>query len=72
MRDMSTRVIRKMYALTEGKMTIIGVGGVRTGNDAYEKMRNGASLVQLYTSLALGELMIFLLKLISMIDEHPL
>ena len=36
-----------------GGLPIIGVGGVRSGRDAYEKMRAGASLVQLYTALAL-------------------
>ena len=34
-----------------GKVPIIGVGGVRDGLDAYEKIRAGASLVQLYTAL---------------------
>lgn len=35
-----------------GKLPIIGVGGVSTGKDAYEKIIAGASLVQLYTSLS--------------------
>ena len=39
--------------LAIGCLPIIGVGGVRSGRDAYEKLRAGASLVQLYTSLAL-------------------
>ena len=34
-----------------GKMPIIGVGGVSTGEDAYEKIRAGASLLQLYSAL---------------------
>ena len=38
------------FCLT-GKVPIIGVGGVRNGMDAYEKIRAGASLVQLYTAL---------------------
>ena len=36
-----------------GEVPIIGVGGVRSGRDAYQKLKAGASLVQLYTSLAL-------------------
>ncbi|XP_023209649.1 dihydroorotate dehydrogenase (quinone), mitochondrial-like [Centruroides sculpturatus] len=48
---MSTEAIRDMFVLTEGKMLIIGVGGVFTGRDAYEKIKAGASLIQLYTAL---------------------
>ena len=33
------------------KMPLIGVGGIRSGQDAYDKIRAGASLVQLYTAL---------------------
>ncbi|XP_023221989.1 dihydroorotate dehydrogenase (quinone), mitochondrial-like [Centruroides sculpturatus] len=49
--NMSTEAIRDMFVLTEGKMLIIGVGGVFTGRDAYEKIKAGASLIQLYTAL---------------------
>ena len=35
-----------------GKVPIIGVGGISTGQDAYDKIKAGASLVQLYTALA--------------------
>lgn len=51
LRDMSSRVIREFYRLTNGQIPIIGVGGVATGQDAYEKIKAGASLIQLYTSL---------------------
>lgn len=34
-----------------GEVPIIGVGGVGSGQDAYDKIRSGASLVQLYTSM---------------------
>ena len=40
-----------MYCLTEGKVPLIGVGGIATGEDAYRKIRAGASLVQLYSAL---------------------
>nr|XP_051702933.1 dihydroorotate dehydrogenase (quinone), mitochondrial [Oryctolagus cuniculus] len=51
LRDLSTQTIREMYALTQGKIPIIGVGGVSSGQDALEKIQAGASLVQLYTAL---------------------
>lgn len=51
LRELSTRTIRRAYARSGGKLPIIGVGGVASGADAYEKIRAGASLVQLYTGL---------------------
>ncbi len=47
----STRVLSQMYELTEGRIPIIGVGGVEDGDGAYAKIRAGASLVQLYSAL---------------------
>ncbi|KAI8421723.1 hypothetical protein MSG28_009698 [Choristoneura fumiferana] len=47
----STEMIKEMYRLTKGKVPIIGVGGVFTGQDAYEKILAGASAVQIYTAL---------------------
>lgn len=47
----STRLIRYLYDATDGKRLIVGVGGVHDANSAYEKIRAGASLVQLYTAL---------------------
>jgi dihydroorotate dehydrogenase len=47
----STRLLAGMYKLTEGKVPLIGCGGVSSGQDAYEKIRAGASLVQIYTAL---------------------
>jgi dihydroorotate dehydrogenase len=37
--------------MTEGKLPIIGSGGIFTAQDAYDKIRAGASLVEVYTSL---------------------
>nr|XP_023412406.1 dihydroorotate dehydrogenase (quinone), mitochondrial isoform X3 [Loxodonta africana] len=51
LRDLSTQTIREMYTLTQGRVPIIGVGGVSSGQDALEKIRAGACLVQLYTAL---------------------
>lgn len=52
LREKSTHMVYKTYKLTNGKIPIIGVGGIGSGQDAYEKIRAGASLVQLYTALA--------------------
>jgi dihydroorotate dehydrogenase len=49
--ELSTRVLREVYALTGGRIPLIGVGGVGSGADAYAKIRAGASLVQLYSAL---------------------
>ncbi len=50
-KDKSTAVIGNFYKLTKGKLPIIGLGGISSGADAYEKIKAGASLVQLYTVL---------------------
>ncbi len=49
LRDRSTAVIRYIYQTSQGQLPIIGVGGVFTADDAWEKITAGASLVQLYT-----------------------
>eukprot|EP00667_Euglena_gracilis_P010720 EG_transcript_10912 len=51
LREMSTQAIRDMYALTRGTVPIVGVGGVATGEDVLEKLKAGASLVQMYSML---------------------
>ena len=48
---LSTELLREVFRLTEGRLPLIGVGGVASGADAYAKIRAGASLVQLYTAL---------------------
>jgi dihydroorotate dehydrogenase len=47
----STAVLARMHTLTQGRLPLIGVGGVGSAEDAYAKIRAGASLVQLYTAL---------------------
>ena len=49
--DLSTHVLSDMYRLTEGRLPLIGVGGVENGETAYAKIRAGASLVQLYSAM---------------------
>jgi dihydroorotate dehydrogenase len=51
LRRKSTEFIRHIYRETEGSVPIIGVGGIFTGEDAYEKIRAGARLVQVYTGM---------------------
>lgn len=50
--DKSTVMIRSFYRHTGGKVPIIGAGGVSNAQQAYDKIRAGASLVQLYSALA--------------------
>ncbi len=47
----STDLLAEMYRLTRGRVPLVGVGGIAGGDDAYAKIRAGASLVQLYTAL---------------------
>jgi len=49
LRNRATQMIAKLHQLTRGQIPIIGVGGVFTAEDAWEKIAAGASLVQLYT-----------------------
>lgn len=51
--DRSTRILARLSQLTEGQIPLIGVGGIASAEDAYAKIRAGASAVQLYTALAL-------------------
>lgn len=48
-REASTAVIRRAYARSGGTLPIIGVGGIFTAEDVYQKLRAGASAVQVYT-----------------------
>ena len=52
-REMSLRGVgvRRRYRFTEGKVPIIGVGGIASGEDAYEKIKAGASAVEVYSAL---------------------
>ena len=51
LQQISTNMIKKFYKQLNGKIPIIGVGGVNSGKSAYEKIIAGASLLQLYTGL---------------------
>jgi len=47
----STHVLARLSELTEGRLPIIGVGGIASAEDAWQKIRAGASAVQIYSAL---------------------
>jgi len=49
LRERSTSIIRHLHRQAGGRVPIIGVGGIFTAGDAWEKITAGASLVQVYT-----------------------
>jgi len=59
--EMSTRVLAKLSALTQGHLPLIGVGGIGSAEDAYAKITAGAAAVQIYTALVFHGL--------SLVDE---
>jgi dihydroorotate dehydrogenase len=48
----STEVLRKVHRIARGRLVLVGVGGIATADQAYAKIRAGASLVQVYTGFA--------------------
>ncbi len=51
LKNKTDELIEKVYGITKGKIIIIGVGGISSGKDAFQKISLGANLIQLYTSL---------------------
>ena len=51
---LSTERLAALHRLTRGRIPLVGAGGIASGADAYAKIRAGASLVQLYSSLVFG------------------
>lgn len=49
LKEKSNLLVSKVYKLTNGDIPIIGVGGISNGEDAYERIKNGATLIQIYT-----------------------
>jgi len=75
LRDRATEIIRFIYRETEGQLPIIGVGGIFTADDAWEKITAGASLLQVYTGwIYEGPMMVrnVLTGLIEKLNEHQL
>jgi dihydroorotate dehydrogenase len=54
LRDQATRLVARVAARAAGRLTVVGVGGIFTADDAWEKLTAGASLVQLYTGFVYG------------------
>nr|XP_043610225.1 dihydroorotate dehydrogenase (quinone), mitochondrial-like [Erigeron canadensis] len=52
--SLSNSILSDMYILTKGKIPLVGCGGVSSGEDAYKKIRAGATLVQIYSAFAYG------------------
>ncbi|MEH2246102.1 quinone-dependent dihydroorotate dehydrogenase [Nostoc sp.] len=72
LRDRSTEVIRFIWQQTQGQIPIIGVGGIFSSFDAWEKITAGASLIQVYTGWVYeGPLMVrrILLDLLSKLEQ---
>ncbi len=74
-RQRSTEVIHHIWQKTQGQLPIIGVGGIFTGADAWEKLTAGASLLQVYTGWTYeGPWMVrrILSELLNQLDKHAL
>ncbi|MDH2326419.1 quinone-dependent dihydroorotate dehydrogenase [Cereibacter sp. SYSU M97828] len=54
--EKSTRVLARLSQLTDGRIPLVGVGGISSADDAYAKIRAGASAVQIYSALVYGGL----------------
>ena len=70
-KDLSNKILKFLYKEVNQELILIGVGGVSNAKDVYDKIKMGASLVQLYTSLTysgpklINEILIRLAKLIK-------
>ena len=54
LKDRSTEIVSKVYRSAKGKLLVIGVGGIFSADDAFEKIAAGASLIQAYTGFVYG------------------
>ncbi len=51
LKPLATAMVRRVYARTQGRVPVIGVGGIATADDAWEKILAGADLLQVYSAL---------------------
>lgn len=75
LRDRSTEVIKFIWQQTQGKIPVIGVGGIFSPQDAWEKITAGASLIQVYTGWVYeGPMMVrrILAGLLLQMEKHQL
>jgi dihydroorotate dehydrogenase len=54
LRARSLAILRRLYARTQGRITLIGVGGIGSAEDALERILAGAALIQAYTGFVYG------------------
>jgi dihydroorotate dehydrogenase len=54
LRARSLAILRRLYARTQGRITLIGVGGIGSADDALERILAGATLIQAYTGFVYG------------------
>lgn len=69
----STAQLKRIYPITRGRCVLIGCGGISSGQDAYEKLRAGADLLQLYTAFVYQGPMIIrqvLLELKTLLEKE--
>ena len=50
-KEIAHRTLHQVYQLTNGTIPIVGVGGIENGEDAYQRIRAGASLIEIYTAM---------------------
>ena len=50
---MSNLALKRMYELTRGQITLIGSGGIESGQDALQRIKSGATLIQIYTVMSI-------------------
>ncbi len=51
LRDLATVTVRRVFSRTQGRVPVIGIGGIASAEDAYAKVLAGAQLLQIYTGL---------------------
>lgn len=54
LKQRSLEVLRRLHARTQGRLLLVAAGGVETAEDAWERVRAGATLVQVYTAFVYG------------------
>lgn len=54
LKPLALEALRRVASITLGRIPLVGVGGIETGEDAYRRIRAGASVLQLYTALVFG------------------
>lgn len=75
LKERSTEIIRSIYRITRGQIPLIGVGGIFSGQDAFDKIKAGANMIQVYTGLIYQGPMIakkINQELLRLLDQHSI